>query len=139
MIKYDFNGKIALVTGSSSGIGKGIAEALCKAGATVILNSLQQDPELQVTFEEFKQKGYNVFPIWADVSKEDQVSEMFETMDREFGRLDYHGNKAGMAINNSMKTTWKGTWDKVLEVILRGKLLCQNHAVPLLKKPVDHE
>ena len=134
VIKYDFNGKIALVTGSSSGIGKGIAEALCKAGAIVILNSLQQDPELQATFEEFRQKGYNVFPIWADVSKEDQVKDMFETIDREFDRLDYLCNNAGIAINNSIENNLQSTWDKVLEVNLMGKMLCIKHAVPLLKK-----
>lgn len=137
VIQYNFNGKIALVTGSSSGIGKGIAEALCKAGATVILNSLEQDPELQVTFEEFKQKGYNVFPIWADISKEDQVRDMFETIGREFGRLDYLCNNAGIAINNSIENNLQTTWDKVLEVNLMGKMLCTKHAVPLLKKSVD--
>lgn len=134
MIKYDFKNRIALVTGSSSGIGKGIAEALCMAGAVVILNSIQGDDTLEQTFEEFKQKGYNVFPVWADVSKEEQVRQMFETIDKEFGRLDYLCNNAGIAINNSLEGNLQSTWDKVLEINLMGKMLCIKHAIPLLKK-----
>lgn len=134
MINYDFKNRIALVTGSSSGIGKGIAEALCMAGATVIINSLENDSQLQVTFDEFKEKGYNVFPIWADVSKESQVNQMFETIDKEFGRLDFLCNNAGIAINNSLENNIQSTWDKVLEVNLMGKMLCIKHSIPLLKK-----
>ena len=134
MIKYDFSNRVALVTGSSSGIGKGIAEALCQAGATVILNSVETDPMLEQTFDEFKQKGYKVFPIFADVSKENQVQQMFETIKKEFGRLDYLCNNAGIAINNSLEDNIQGTWDKVLEVNLMGKMLCIKHAIPLLKQ-----
>lgn len=137
MVKYDFTNKVALVTGSSTGIGKGIAEELCKAGATVVLNSLEQDPELQNTFDEFKQKGYKVFPIWADVSKEDQVEQMFSTIEKEFGRLDFLCNNAGIAINNSLEGNLQTTWDKVLEVNLMGKMLCIKHSIPLLKKSTD--
>lgn len=137
MVKYDFTDKVVLVTGSSSGIGKGIAEELCLSGATVILNSIEQDPELQNTFDEFKQKGYKVFPIWADVSKEEQVAQMFEMIDKQFGRLDFLCNNAGIAINNSIEDNLQSTWDKVLEVNLMGKMLCTKHAIPLLKKSND--
>lgn len=137
MVKYDFTNKVALVTGSSSGIGKGIAEALCKSNATVILNSLQQDLELQTTYDEFKLKGYNVFPIWADVSKEDQVAQMFETIEKQFGKLDFLCNNAGIAINNSLEGNLQSTWDKVMEVNLMGKMLCTKHAIKLLKKSED--
>lgn len=134
MIKYDFKNRIALVTGASTGIGKGIAEALAISGATVILNSVEGDSELQTTFEEFKQKGYNVFPIWADVSREEQVKKMFETIKKEYGKLDYLCNNAGIAINNPLEDTLQSTWDKVLEVNLMGKMLCTKYAIPLLKK-----
>ena len=134
MVKYDFRKRIALVTGSSSGIGKGIAEALCIAGATVIINSIEGDNELQKTFEEFKDKGYDVFPIWADVSKENQVQNMFETIEREYGKLDYLCNNAGIAINNPIEGNLQDTWDKVLEINLMGKMLCIKHAIKLLKK-----
>lgn len=134
MIKYDFTDKVALITGSSSGIGKAIAEALCKAGATVVLNSVEGDSSLEQTFQEFKQKGYKVFPILADVSKEEQVKQMFDRIDKEFGKLNYLCNNAGIAINNSLENNVQSTWDKVLEVNLMGKMLCIKHAVPLLKK-----
>lgn len=134
MINYDFKNRIALVTGSSTGIGKGIAEALCQAGATVIINSLEQDSALETTLEEFKEKGYNVFPIWADVSKESDVKNMFATIEKQYGKLDYLCNNAGIAINNSIEGTEQKIWDKVLEVNLMGKMLCIKHAIPLLKK-----
>lgn len=134
MIKYDFKNRVALVTGSSSGIGKGIAEALCQAGATVVINSLENDALLQETLTEFKQKGYNVFPIWADVSKEDDVKNMFATIEKQFGKLDYLCNNAGIAINHSIENSDQKIWDKVLEVNLMGKMLCIKRATPLLKK-----
>lgn len=134
MIKYEFKDKIAIVTGASSGFGKAISEELCRCGATVVINSLEQDPELQLTFDEFKQKGYKVFPVWADVSNEEDVALMFKTIEKEFGRLDYLVNNAGIAINNSLETTPLKAWDKVLEVNLMGKMLCTKHSVPLLKK-----
>ena len=134
MVKYDFKNRVALVTGSSSGIGKGIAEALCLAGATVVINSIESDITLQETLTEFKQKGYNVFPVWADVSKEEDVKNMFATIEKQFGKLDYLCNNAGIAINHSIESTEQKIWDKVLEVNLMGKMLCIKHATPLLKK-----
>ena len=134
MITYDFKNRVALITGSSTGIGKGIAEALAIAGATVVINSIEGDDELQNTFEEFKQKGYDVFPVCADVSQEEQVKEMFETILKKYGKLDYLCNNAGIAINSPLEQTVQKSWDKVLEVNLMGKMLCIKHAVPLLKK-----
>lgn len=133
MINYDFKKRIALVTGSSMGIGKAISEALCLAGATVVLNSLENDDVLEETYREFKEKGYDVFPIYADVSKENQVQEMFKTIKIKYGKLDYLVNNAGIAINNSLENNVQATWDKVLEINLMGKMLCTKHSIPLLK------
>lgn len=134
MIKYDFDDKVALVTGAGSGIGKGIAEALCKSGATVILNGMENDQTFIDTIEEFKNKKYKCYGIWADVSVEDQVADMFKRVEKDFGRLDYLINCAGIAINHSLEGTTRDTWDKVLEVNLMGKMLCTKHAVKLLKR-----
>lgn len=134
MIKYDFKGKIALVTGSSSGIGEQIAEDLCKNGATVVLNSVKADKLLEQTQKDFLSKGYKCVAIYADVSNEEDVKNMFKKIEKDFGRLDYLVNNAGIANNNALEEVSSEIWNKILNVNLMGKMLCSKFAVQLLKK-----
>lgn len=134
MIKYDFTGKIALVTGASSGIGEQIANDLCESGATVILNSVKGDVLLEQTTKDLTAKGYKANFEYADVSNSSQVEQMFSNIEKKFGRLDYVVNNAGIALNSSIEETTQEKWDGILEVNLMGKMLCTKYAVPLLKK-----
>jgi 3-oxoacyl-[acyl-carrier protein] reductase len=136
MITYDFKNKIALVSGSSSGIGEQIARDLCKWGAIVVLNSTKGDILLEKTYKDFVKQGFNCTYEYADVSNETQVAEMFKNIEAKFGRLDFLVNNAGIALNVSIENTTMERWDKVMEVNLMGKMLCTKYAIPLLKKSV---
>lgn len=94
-MKIDLKGKVALLTGDSKGIGKGAAETLSAAGATVIICARNED-ELQATAGEIADKtGNKVISIPADVTNEQEVKQLLEKAKREAGDIDVLVNNAG--------------------------------------------
>lgn len=96
--EYNLEGKVALITGAGRGIGTGIAEVLAEAGADIALNALT--PKYVVKFAEqlAVRTGHRVFPFIADVTRSDQVEDLFRRVLRDFGRLDILVNNLGDAI-----------------------------------------
>ena len=82
------SGKIAIVTGASSGIGKGVALSLGRAGADVVVNYASQREPAEEVVAEIRHEGGNAYAHRADVSQEDQVQAMFATMLDQFGTID---------------------------------------------------
>ncbi len=125
-------GKVALITGASKGIGKGIAEAFAAAGATLILTARSEEL-LQQMAESVHQAGSEVLTLPADVTDEPQVREVFrQTMER-FGRLDLLVNNAGVFDGGPLDQLSLETWDKVMAVNLRGPFLCTREALRIMK------
>ena len=125
----NFENKVALVTGGTSGIGKEIAKQLLTNGAKVIINYAHNEENYKKTKNEFEEYKDNVLFIKADVSNEDEVIRMFKQIEK----LDYLINNAGTNIDSYIEEFDIEDFRRVLDVNLVGKVICTKHAIPLLK------
>jgi glucose 1-dehydrogenase len=122
-------GQKALVTGASSGIGKGIAIGLGHAGAEVVVNYVKDEDEAEQIVEEIKRCGGRGYAHRCDVSQEDQVEEMLARMIRELGTIDILVNNAGLQQDAPLHQMTLAQWNKVIAVNLTGQFLCARAAV----------
>lgn len=127
-------GQKALVTGASSGIGRGIAIALGHAGADVVVNYLTGDEEAEKVLAEVNRCGRNGYIHKADISKEDQVQAMFQKMYKEFGTIDILVNNAGIQKDAPFDQMTLADWNLVLGVNLTGQFLCSREAIREFKR-----
>lgn len=125
----NFENKVALVTGGTSGIGKEIAKQLLINGARVIINYAHNEENYKRTKNEFEKYKDNILFIKADVSNEDEVIRMFKQIEK----LDYLINNAGTNIDSFIEKFDIEDFRRVLDVNLVGKVICTKHAIPLLK------
>lgn len=125
-------GKIALITGASRGIGKGIAEGFAREGAALILVARDLDRLRQIE-EEMAAERRNVIIFQADVTDEQQVQEAFAHTMRMFGRLDILVSNAGVFDGGPLDQLSLATWEKVMAVNLRGPFLCAREAMRIMK------
>ena len=126
--------QMALVTGANSGIGKGIALAMGKAGANVVVNYVRHEEAANEVVEDIKKSGSKAFACHADVSQEDQVQEMFKRMISEFGTIDILVNNAGLQQDASFEEMTLDQWNLVINVNLTGQFLCAREAVREFKR-----
>ena len=131
-----FKGKNVLVTGASSGIGKAIAIRFAKEGANVAINYRSGPDEAQATHVEVHEACLTNHGaecrdliVQADISKEDQVREMFSTVIGAFGRIDVLVNNAGIQKPSPSHEIELEDFDRVLNVNLRGAFLCAREAI----------
>lgn len=87
-MKFSLVDKVALVTGSSRGLGRGIARSLGKAGAKIVLNYMNNREIAEAALKEFREKGIQVLLVRADASDPQQVKPMVESIEEKFGSLD---------------------------------------------------
>lgn len=125
-------GKIAIVTGASQGIGQGIAKGLADEGASLILTARNAD-RLNQNAEELRQAGITVLTIPADVTDEAQVREVFRQTKGQFGRLDILINNAGIFDGGPVDELSVEAWDRVMATNLRGPFLCTREAMRMMK------
>lgn len=121
-------GKVALVTGGSRGIGKAIALTLAREGARVAINYVNNAKEATSVVEEIKSNGGEAIQIMADVSQRTQVKNMFDDVIKSYGRLDILVNNAGILIPTNLMETSEEEWDCVMAVNLKGPFLCTQEA-----------
>ncbi|MGZ8368258.1 MAG: SDR family oxidoreductase [Rhodoplanes sp.] len=134
-IDRKLKGQKALVTGASSGIGRGIAIGLGHAGADVVVNYHSGEAEALAIVEEVKRCGDNkAYAQRADVSKEDEVRDMFARMEAEFGGIDILVNNAGLQKDAPFDEMTLAQWNIVMGVNLTGQFLCAREAVRIFKR-----
>ncbi len=121
-------GKIALVTGASKGVGKGIALELAKAGSDVAVNYRGDMAGAAATVDEIALMGRRAIAIGGDVSRHDQVEKMFQQVRDGFGRLDILVNNAGIQTWKPLLELAEKDWDRVLSTNLKGSFLCTQEA-----------
>jgi glucose 1-dehydrogenase len=127
-------GQKALVTGANSGIGKGIAEELGKAGADVVINYISNEEiAIEIAKQIEKNYGVNAYAQYADVSNEGDVKEMFKIMKEKFGTIDILVNNAGLQRDAPFDEMSLKDWNKVIDVNLTGQFLCAREAVKEFK------
>lgn len=131
-------GQKALITGASSGIGRGIATAMCAAGADVMINFVGDEAAAKAVVDEATHCGCasrgRAIAHRADVSDEGQVTEMFRRMKAEFGTIDILVNNAGLQQDAPVEEMTLAQWNKVLAVNLTGQFLCAREAVREFKR-----
>jgi 3-oxoacyl-[acyl-carrier protein] reductase len=125
-------GKIAIVTGSSSGIGKAIAIRFGEEGAKVVV-AARRKTLCEQTAREIRRKGGEAFVIQADVSQESQVDVLYDTTVRQYGRVDIAVNNAGIFGGRTIGETTTQAFDEVMNVNLRGTFLCCRAAFKRMK------
>jgi len=130
---FRLDGKVALVTGSSRGIGACIAETFAGAGADVVVNHLNAEDEAQIVCEKIGRLGRRSLAVSADIRYEDQVREMFAKIDAAFGRLDILVNNAGVCYFEDIFNTALDSWHRVVETHLTGTFLCSQQAMLRMK------
>ena len=130
---FDLNGKVALITGASRGIGQAIAEAYAAAGAKVVLASRKQDA-LNVVAEAIRNNGGEALPIAAHTGDETAVNTLINQATQAYGGIDIVVNNAatnphfGPAI-----TAEESHWDKILDVNVKGYFRVAKGCVPSMK------
>ena len=124
----------AIVTGSNSGIGKGIALALARDGANVVINWISNEGAANEVVALCKKEGVNAIAIKADVSKEEEVKSMFAQAIKTFGTVDILINNAGLQRDAPIDEMTLQQWQFVLDVNLTGQFLCSREAVKEFKR-----
>ena len=129
MAEKKLNGQTAIVTGANSGIGEGVAIALGEAGANVVINYVANPDTANAVVEKIKSFGNNAIAVCADVSKEDQVINMFQQTIEQFGTVDILVNNAGLQRDAKFHEMTLAQWQLVIDINLTGQFLCAREAV----------
>lgn len=125
--------KVAIVTGSSSGIGKAIALRFGAEGAKVVV-AARRKALCEQTAKQICQKGGEAFVVQADVSHENQVELLFDKTVQQYGRIDVAVNNAGIFGGRRIAETTTKAFDEVINVNLRGTFFCCRAAFRQMKK-----
>ena len=133
-VRKILTGQKALVTGANSGIGKGVAQALGRAGADVVVNYVVRPEEAEEVVAEIRGGGGNAYAHQADVSREEQVQAMLARMVERFGTIDILVNNAGLQRDAPIEDMTLEDWNTVIGVNLTGQFLCAREAVRQFKR-----
>jgi NAD(P)-dependent dehydrogenase (short-subunit alcohol dehydrogenase family) len=127
--KFRLDGQVALVTGGSKGLGRSFAKALASAGADLILTSRHRD-EAEESAEEIRGLGRRALALEADTTDRAAVQEMVRRAVEELGKIDILINNAGINIRKPTLEIGDEEWDPVIEINLKGCLLCAQAVAP---------
>jgi 3-oxoacyl-[acyl-carrier protein] reductase len=121
---FDFKNKVAVVTGSSRSIGRSIALALARCGCAVTINYNKSRDEADEVVNSIRQMGGKAIAVKCDVSKREEVENLFTATVDAFDKVDILVNNAGVGFVASLLETTDEIWNKNMEVNLRGVFLC---------------
>ncbi|MBI2405176.1 3-oxoacyl-ACP reductase FabG [Candidatus Gottesmanbacteria bacterium] len=130
---FDLTGKVALVTGASSGIGRASAIALANQGAKVAVAARRVD-KLQAVAAEIKQRGKEALPIQMDVTKKAEIEAAVAQTVKTFGKLDILLNNAGVAEFAPFTEMTEEQWDKTIDTNLKGYFVVAQAAAKEMAK-----
>ncbi len=132
MARYDFNGRVALVTGGTSGIGFAAARAFGRAGASVVITARSKDRG-ESARGSLEADGIRAAFVPTDVRDEASVVAAVDALGRRFGRLDFALNCAGAGGDMApLERADQGVWDDVMAVNARGVWLSMRHEIPAM-------
>lgn len=129
-----FKNKTAIVTGAAKGIGYGIALALAKDGANVVLADMDEEVNFKSAVEIEEKTGSKTFAVKCDVSKKEDVDGLIKTATEKFGGVDILVNNAGIFPFKPFLELSEEDWDKVLDVNLKSVFMCSQEAAKVMKE-----
>ena len=136
MTKPDFslNGKVALITGGSRGIGKATALGFARAGADVAIAS-RKLPDLELVADEIRGLGRKALPVAAHVARLEEIKSLVQTVNKEFGRIDILVNNAGTSPAMSpMLDLEERLWDSIMNLNLKGLIFLSQAVARIMKE-----
>jgi 3-oxoacyl-[acyl-carrier protein] reductase len=125
-------GKVAIVTGSSRGIGKAIAERFAEEGAKVTVNYVSNARDADQVANAIRHSGGEAISVAADVSSAADVTRLVRQTVDAFGRVDILVNNAGVMYTQPVLETTEDEWDRTIDVNLKGAYLCSKEVAPLM-------
>lgn len=125
---YDLRGRCVVVTGSSRGIGRATAILFALHGADVVVNYAGSAEKAGEAVREVEKAGSRAIAVKADVTRAEEVRELFRRTYEEFGRIDVLVNNAGISVPRKLLELEEEVWDKVIAVNLKGQFLCAREA-----------
>ena len=125
--------KVAIITGSSKGIGKATAIALARERCNVVINGRKLN-EINQTAKEIKELGVEVLAVKADVKNSKDVKNLVKKTIKKFGRIDILVNNAGIVVIKPLIETSEKEWDDVVDINLKGAYLCSKEVLPHMIK-----
>ncbi len=132
IVDFSLEGKVALVSGGSRGIGRSIALAFAEAGADVVVSARKQ-PDLDVVAEEIKAYGRRSLGISSHIAKAEESSKLMEAIREEFGRLDILVNSAGTnPYGGPLVDAEEWAWDVTMNVNLKGPFMLSQLAARMM-------
>lgn len=129
-----FEGKVALVTGASRGIGRAIALALAAEGADVAVNYAGSEAAAKEVAAEIEAMGRKAFVIQADIASTEASTAMVDAVIKEFGRIDVLVNNAGITRDGLLMRMKEEDWDAVITTNLKGVFNCTKAAIKYMMK-----
>jgi 3-oxoacyl-[acyl-carrier protein] reductase len=130
MTQTSLNGKVALVTGASRGIGKGIALALAAAGCDVAVNYVSRETDAQGTADAIRVLGRRAVAVKGDVSKSADVAALIAAVESGLGPIEILVNNAGRATFQSIEQMTEASWNETLAVNLTSVFLLSHAVLP---------
>jgi NAD(P)-dependent dehydrogenase (short-subunit alcohol dehydrogenase family) len=127
-------GKIALVTGGSEGIGKGIARVLAQEGCDLAICARRKETLEATAAELRKETGRDILAITADLTKAEDAKNFIDTAARHFGRIDIMVNNAGSAAGGTIEFLTEEHWEQALQLKFMGFMRCMKHVLPYMVK-----
>jgi NAD(P)-dependent dehydrogenase (short-subunit alcohol dehydrogenase family) len=124
--------RVAIVTGASNGIGRGIAEAFAAEGAKTVLVARRAEV-LDEVAAGIKARGGEALAVPADLTKEEAVTAVFTTVTKAYGRLDVLVNNAGVAAHKSTEDITLQDWRAALDINITAAFLCAREAIRIMK------
>ena len=133
MVNFSLEGKVALVTGASYGIGFAIATAFAEAGAKIVFNDIKQEL-VDRGLASYKEKGIDAKGYVCDVTDEDQVKNLVATIEEEVGPINILVNNAGIIKRIPMHEMTAAEFRQVIDIDLNGPFICSKAVIPTMMK-----
>jgi 3-oxoacyl-[acyl-carrier protein] reductase len=133
----NLEGKVAIVTGGGTGMGKAVAKLLAAAGAHIVVNYSRSEADAIATAQEIETSNVQALPIKADVSSAAEVTALVEQTERAFGRIDVLVNNAGYTQFVAMRDVdalSEEVWDRTFDVNVKGIWLCTKAVAPAIRR-----
>ena len=133
MVNFSLEGKVALVTGASYGIGFALATAFAEAGAKIVFNDIKQEL-VDKGLAAYKEKGIEAHGYVCDVTNEEQVNAMVAQIEKEVGKINILVNNAGIIKRIPMHEMTAAEFRQVIDIDLNGPFICAKAVIPTMMK-----